>query len=48
MIALIRWFEVTLPLTTITLAIGYYFYRRASMKSKQEVLPYYTDLKTGV
>ncbi|RDW91278.1 hypothetical protein BP5796_02443 [Coleophoma crateriformis] len=45
-IALQRWFEVTIPLTLVTLTLGYYFYRRASKKSKEDVLPFYSDSKS--
>lgn len=36
-LALRRWLEVTLPLTLLTLAIAYYFFRYAKKHAKRKV-----------
>jgi hypothetical protein len=41
--AMIRWLQVTLPLSAITLVVGYAWYRYQTVKSKKKgmyVLPY--------
>jgi hypothetical protein len=47
-IALFRWLQVTLPLSILTLGIGYLFFKIADRKRKREALPFYLpEAKSG-
>jgi hypothetical protein len=37
-IALLRWLQVTLPLTALTLGFGYFFYKQADKKRQRAAL----------
>ena len=42
-LAMERWLQVTIPLTLLTLGIGFMAYRYAKVKSERELLPYHNE-----
>jgi hypothetical protein len=48
-LALLRWLQVTLPLSILTLGIGYLAFKMTDKKRKRESLPFYSKgSKTGL